>query len=114
MQNKYLYIILFLISVFISSVSQIILKKSANKNYENALKEYFNVLVIIAYSLFILSSFMTIFAYRVVPLSMGPVLETSGYIWVSLLGMVFLKERIKKKKAIGLIVIIVGILIFNI
>lgn len=114
MQNKHLYIILFLISVFISSVSQIILKKSANKNHENALKEYFNSLVIIAYSLFFLSSFLTTLSYKGVPLSMGPILETSGYIWVSLLGMVFLKERIKKKKAIGLIVIIVGIMIFNI
>ena len=45
--------------VFISSVSQIILKKSANIKYENPIREYLNIRVIkdMAYSIFLLSSF---------------------------------------------------------
>ena len=35
-----------LFSVFISSVSQILLKKAANRTYESPLKEYLNPLVI--------------------------------------------------------------------
>lgn len=107
------YIILFLCSVFVSSISQIMLKKSANKTYDNALKEYLNPWVIIAYGLFFASTLITVTAYKYVPLSLGPILESSGYFFVTILGMIFLKEKVGKKKAIGLLVILCGIIIFN-
>lgn len=107
------YIILFLCSVFVSSISQIMLKKSANKTYDNALKEYLNPWVIIAYGLFFASTLITVTAYKYVPLSLGPILESSGYFFVTILGMIFLKEKVGKKKALGLLVILAGIIIFN-
>ena len=39
MKVNLIYVIIFLTSVFVASVSQIILKKSANKTYENKLQE---------------------------------------------------------------------------
>jgi len=107
------YILLFLGAVFISSVSQIMLKKSANKSYDNKLKEYMNPWVIIAYGLFFSATLVTVIAYKYVPLSLGPILESSGYFFVTILGMIFLKEKVGKKKAIGLLVILLGIVIFN-
>ncbi len=113
MKNEVMYGILFLFSVFISSVSQILLKKSAGKAYESKIREYLNPPVMIAYFIFFVSTLLTMFAYRYVPLSLGPVLEATGYLWVSLLGWFFLKERISRKKWIGLGIIIIGILFFN-
>lgn len=113
MQIKIIYIILFLLSVFISSVSQIVLKNSANHTYENKIKEYLNLPVIIAYALFFSSSLLTVLAYKEVPLSMGPILEATGYIWVSVLGMMFLKEKLGKDKIIGMAMIVLGIIVFN-
>lgn len=114
MQSKVIYIFLFLLSVFISSVSQIVLKKSANQKYESKIREYLNAPVMIAYALFFSSSLLTVLAYKMVPLSLGPVLEATGYVWVSVLGMIFLKEHLNKDKIIGMAVIILGIVIFNI
>lgn len=108
------YILLFLCSVFISALSQVMLKKSANKNYEKAIYEYLNPYVIIAYGLFFLASLLTVFAYKRVPLSMGPILEATGYIWVSLFSFFLLHEKIGKRKCIGMALIIAGILLFNI
>lgn len=107
------YIILFLSAVFISSASQIMLKKSADKTYDNAIKEYLNPWVVIAYGLFFGATLVTVLAYKYVPLSMGPILESAGYFFVTILGMIFLKEKVGKKKAAGLVVILVGIIIFN-
>ena len=107
------YYDIFLFSVFISSVSQIILKKSANIKYENPIREYLNIRVIVAYSIFLLSSFVTIYAYKFVPLSIGPVLESAGYIFVTVLGYIFLKERVGKKKLLGLACILCGIVVSN-
>lgn len=108
-----LFSCIFLLSVFISSVSQVVLKKSATKQHDSKLKEYMNLPVIVAYGLFFSASLLTVLAYKVVPLSLGPVLETTGYIWVSILGAIFLKEKMTKKKLLGMILIVIGILIFN-
>lgn len=114
MNREILYIIIFITSVFISSISQILLKKSANSSYSSRLKEYVNFKVIIAYAMFFASTLLTIVAYRVIPLSLGPILESTGYIFVSILGMLFLNEKIKVKKLIGMIIIILGIILFSI
>lgn len=103
----------FLGSVLISSVSQILLKKSANKTYDNRLKEYLNPLVIVAYIMFFCSMMITMYCYRFVDVSAGPILESAGYIFVAVLGYIFLKERFTRKKIIGMAVIIAGIALFS-
>ena len=60
-----------LFSVFISSVSQILLKKAANRTYESPLKEYLNPLVIGAYGMFFCSVILTMLALKYVPLCVG-------------------------------------------
>jgi len=112
MKNNLIYIIIFLSSVLISSISQIVLKKSANKNYDNRLKEYLNPMVMGAYFVFCASSLLTTLAYKGVPLSFGPILESSGYIYITILGLLFLKEKITLRKILGNIIIIIGIIVF--
>ena len=112
MSELTVYIRIYIASVFISSVSQIMLKASAQKKYESRLREYLNPLVIAAYVLFFVCTFITMYALKVVPLSMSPVLEASGYIFVAVLSRFFLNERVSRKKALGLGVIVAGILIY--
>ena len=102
-----------LVSVFVSSVSQILLKKAANKTYKNPLQEYLNPLVIIAYGMFFCSMILTMLALKTVPLSMSPILESTGYIFVSVLGYFFLKETFSKRKLLGLALILAGVIIFS-
>lgn len=104
---------LLLLSVFISSVSQIILKRAADKTYESTLKEYMNPMVIGAYGLFFCSVILTMLALKHVPLSMSPILESTGYIFVSVMGYIFLKERFSRRKLMGFALILAGIVIFN-
>ncbi len=106
-------IAIFLGSVLVASISQIMLKKSAGRKYDKWIDEYLNFRVIFAYGLFFLSSLLTVYAYKFVPLSLGPVLEASGYVFVSVMGYFILKEKIGKRKFLGLVVIIAGIVIFN-
>lgn len=102
----------FLVSVFISSVSQILLKKSADKTYDSKLREYLNPLVIIAYGMFFCSMLITMYCYRFVDVSAGPILESAGYVFVAILGYIFLKEKFTKKKVIGMVVLLCGIALF--
>lgn len=107
------YIIIFLTSVFISSLSQILLKKSAENEYKDIISEYLNVRVIASYGLFFISTLLTMYAYKGVPLSFGALLEASGYIYVPALSYFFLNEKITKLKIIGAIFIIFGICCYS-
>lgn len=113
MNNLSAAVCVLLLSVFISSVSQILLKKAANRKYENPVREYLNPLVIGAYAMFFSSVILTMLALKTVPLSMSPILESTGYIFVSVLGYFFLKERFSRRKLAGIALILVGIAIFS-
>lgn len=105
------YIAIFLFSVFISSCSQIILKKSADKNYRKKIEEILNPMVILAYGCFLFASFLTMVAYRGIELSLGPVLESTSYIYILILSKIFLQEKITGRKIAGVFLIIFGIFI---
>ena len=113
MSSKYLFALIYLAGVFVSAVAQILLKKSAGKKYENRIKEYLNPYVIISYAIFFGATFCTIYAYKEVPLSLGPILAASEYIFVAVLSKLVLKEHISLKKFIGLSVIVAGIIIYS-
>ena len=80
-------------------------------NYPSKIAEYLNPMVMGAYIVFFGASLCSVLGYKKVPLSLGPILEATGYIWVAILGRIFLGEKIGAKKATGLLVIILGIVI---
>ena len=105
------YSLILLLGVFISAVSQVMLKKSAEKPHASPLKEYLNPLVIGAYALFVGSTLLSVLAYRGLPLSLGPVFETTGYIWVTAFGITLFGERLNRKKLLALAMIVGGIIL---
>ena len=113
MSKVTLYSLIFLFGVVISSIAQILLKKAADVKRENIIKEYLNFQTIFAYAIFFGATFCTLIAYKYVPLSSGPILETTEYIFVALLSYFILKEKISKQKLLGLILVGVGIIIFS-
>ena len=91
------FALIMLTGTFIASVSQIILKKAAEKEYPSKIAEYLNPMVMGAYVIFFAASFCSVIGYKEVPLSIGPILEATGYVWVAILGKLILGEHISKK-----------------
>ena len=108
-----IYSLILLFSVFVSSASQILLKKSAAIKYSSKIREYLNPYVIIGYALFFGCTIISMYALRVVPLSMSPVLESCGYVFVAALSFAFLKEKFTKRQLIGTILIIIGVVVYS-
>lgn len=113
MSELALYSGLMVLSSLIAAASQMMLKKSAQKRYPSKLREYLNPLVIIAYALFFGTTLISMYALKVVPLSMSPILEASGYIFVAILSYIFLKEKMSKKQLLGMALIIAGIVVYS-
>jgi len=104
---------LLLAGVFVSSISQVFLKKAALRTYENKLSEYLNPMVVFAYTLFFGATLMNVFAYKGIDVSLGPVLEATSYIYVTIFGVIIFKEKLNGKKLLALFLIFVGILAYS-
>ena len=87
------YLFIGFFSVFVSSVSQTLLKKESMKEHQNIAKEYLNFPVIFAYGLFFASTLLTMLAYKKLPLSMSPAFESSSYIFVTISGQLFSRKE---------------------
>lgn len=108
------YMLLILLSAVIASLSQILLKKSAQRRYESVIREYLNPFVITGYALLVITTLLNILAYsRGVELKSGAVIETMGLVFVMLLSRLIFKESITTKKLVGVCLIIIGIVIFH-
>lgn len=111
MNNK-IYVLLLLFSVFISAISQILLKKSALESHKSWIKEYLNLKVISAYFLFFCAVLIDLIALKFVPVSFVPVIETSSYIFIILFSRIIFKEKISLKQYSAIVLILAGILIY--
>ena len=106
-----LFIAIFISASLISAFSQILLKKSAAVTYSSWIYEYLNVKVICAYAIFFLATLLTVYCYKVIPLSLGAMLEASGYVFVTILGRIMLGEKVSKQKLAGMALVIAGVII---
>ena len=107
------YSALLVFSTFISSVSQVLLKKSADRTYESRIREYLNPLVMIAYLIFFASAAGTMWSYKVVSISLGAMLETSSYVFIFLFDLMVFREKANARKVIAVVLIIAGVVIAN-
>ena len=114
MNDKVFFFVFFiLIGTFISSAAQVLLKKAAMKDHCSVKDEYLNKNVIIAYITFVLATFLSIYAYKGIPLSMGAVLESTSYLYITIFGAYFFKEKITMRKVVAIAFIISGIIIYS-
>ena len=107
------YIIIKLICVLLGACSQILLKISANKKYDNPIKEYLNPLVITSYWIFTLCLIIGTYSLKGISLSFYSIIESLSYILIPIFSFVFLKEKITKFQIIGITIIFIGFIIYG-
>lgn len=103
---------LYLLSVVIASCSQILLKKSAMKQYTSFIREYINPYVIIGYGMLFGSMILTILAYKGIEFKNGPIMESLGYVLVIIMSRFIFKEKITRSKVLGTLLILIGVTVF--
>lgn len=109
-----IHAIVLIAGVLVASMAQVLLKKSACIVYKNKLKEYLNWRVISGYGLMLVSTLFSVYAYRVLTVSMGTVLDATGYIFVTIFGVLFFQEHVTKQRVLALMLMIAGMLVYAI
>ena len=108
--NKFL--LLALLSVTIASFSQVMLKMGAGKRYNSKIREYLNFYVITGYGMLFVSMVLTIVVYSHLSYLSVPVVEAVGYILVPVLSYFIFKEKLSKRKVLGILCILFGIMVY--
>ena len=107
-----IFFLLMIVAELIASTSQILLKKSAEKEYPSFIREYLNILVIGGYGMLMVSMIISIFCYDGLGYMGVVVMEPLGYIIVMFLSRLVFKEKFTVKKLIGMAMILGGIAVF--
>lgn len=102
------------VSAMITALSQILLKRSANKKHMNIIFEYLNPYVVISYFLYMAVLALNVFIYTQIDYRFGVVINSMALVFVMLLSRLVLKERICKKQIAGNILVILGIVCFTV
>ena len=106
------YVLAFL-AVFVASLSQILLKQSAQMEHKNIIFKFLNWRVILGYALLLGTTVINVFAYRGVELKVTPMIESTGIIWVTILAAFLLGEKPTKRSILSIIVTVIGIIVFS-
>lgn len=105
-------LIIMLCGVIIAAFSQILLKTSANREYSTFWKQYLNWRVITGYLMLLASMLFSVWAYSGMEYKYGPAIESIGFGLVTFLSWWLLKEKLTKKKIMGIAMIIGGLVVF--
>ena len=109
----FIYSGIYLFGVIISSFSQVLLKKSADKETNNLVSQYLNVKVLIAYIIFSIATLLSLLAYKVIPITLGSILGALEYGLVATLSSVFFHEKLNHRQLLGILMVIIGIIVYS-
>lgn len=114
MNNSFLLGILVL-NCFVCAYSQVLLKQAARTVYSSFWGQYLNLKVLLAYCLFFAVLLVNSLLMKILPLMIiSPVSESLPLVFTMFLSFILLSEKLTKKKIIGSLVIIIGIIIISV
>ena len=105
------------LSVILTGISQVLLKFGSahqGKQKDSILAAYLNLPTIIAYGLLLFVTVIVVIALTEVPLKMAYAIASLSFVVVAGLSWGILKEKITKNMVIAIMLIVLGIVIFNI
>ncbi len=108
-----MYYLLVILSVLAAAGAQMLLKQGAREECPSFLRQYLNPWVIGGYGIMGASLLLNIFCLsRGVQVKEVSIIESFSYLFVPLFSWLFFKERIIWRKAVAILVILFGIMVF--
>jgi drug/metabolite transporter (DMT)-like permease len=105
--------LLYLIAVIVlTGVSQVLLKIGA-KQAKNHVSIFINPYTLTAYSLYLLTTLLTVYALRNIPLNMFYASTSLKFIFVAFLSRIVIGEKLNNRKLVAVSLIVVGVVVFS-
>jgi small multidrug resistance pump len=107
------YYLLTLVVVVFTSVGHLLLKIAAIRVSESGGRIYTHPLSIAGYGIFAFVAFLSIYAMKGLDMTVFFALNSLTYICIPILAYFVLRESFTRNKAIGVVIITIGVLMFN-
>lgn len=107
------YYLIALLAVLLTAISQVLLKMGAHRAGSIAWRLYLNGYTLTAYASLVVVTLLNLYAYHVIPLKAAVALLPLTLLLVAILSFWVLNERLTRKQIFGAIIILVGLLVFN-
>jgi len=105
---------IFVTGVVLAAIGQVLLKKAAaRRSADSIVLSFFDPFAIAGYLLILASTVTSTVALKVLPLKLTVALFPLGYILVVFLSVALLHERMRRHHLWGMLIIVAGIVIFN-
>jgi small multidrug resistance pump len=105
---------IFLAGVLVASTGQILMKKGALRSGSRSLtRSFLDPYLIAGYLLMLVSTITATIALKVLPLRVTVSLLPLGYLNVVLLSVTVLREKMKRHHVLGMLIILIGIVVFH-
>jgi drug/metabolite transporter (DMT)-like permease len=105
----------FLTGVVMASAGQLLLKWGALRGrHRSLITSFFDPFLIAGYFLMLASTVLSTIALKILPLHVTVSLAPLGFVVVTLLSVLILHEKMRRHHVWGMILILAGIVIFNI
>jgi multidrug transporter EmrE-like cation transporter len=105
---------LFIAAVVIASTGQILMKRGALRGRTGfIIRSFLDPFTIAGYALMLASTVVSTIALKVLPLKLTVSLQPLGFLVVVFLSVVLLHEKVQRHHIWGMLVILAGIVIFN-
>jgi small multidrug resistance pump len=109
------FLVLALVTVIITGISQVLLKIGAGKEERNRLffSSYLNLPTLTAYGLLFVVTVIAIIVLQGMPLKLFYAIASLNFVIVLVLSWSILKERINPAEICAVFIIVSGVLVFN-
>jgi multidrug transporter EmrE-like cation transporter len=104
------------LAVFLTGISQVLLKTGSGpgKRKNSVLAVYLNPYTMSAYGLLLLVTLISVIALVEIPLKVFYAIASLGFLVVAGLSRGVLKEEVTKNLVVGSVLIVLGIVVFNV
>jgi len=107
------YYLLTLVIVVFTSIGHLLLKIAATRVSESGGRIYTDPVSVAGYGIFAFVAFLSIYAMKGLDMTAFFALNSLTYICIPILSYFVLRESFTRNKVIGVIIIAVGVLLFN-
>ena len=109
------YYIAIISAIVLTSVAQLILKKAALVSNKKSFSifSYLNIYSVVSYALFVIVTLLNLYALKKIQVKEMVIFLPLTYLIIPIFSYLLFKEKIGKQHILGILVIITGIIIFN-
>lgn len=107
------YVFLTLVIVFFTSIAHVLLKQGSVAAVQTHTRTFLHPYCLVAYVIFAGVAFLSIYAMKGLDLKVFFALNSLTYMIIPVLSFLFIRESVTRNKAFGILLISLGVVVFN-